>query len=97
MFLNSMIDTAEELSKNLIKTINSNNNSSRMSFTKKNNITTEHSEKRKSKVKDENIVSSNSNVSKPKKKSLKLDSICIKMRKNDLKIQILFGYMDIFL
>ena len=82
MFLNSMIDTAEELSKNLIKTINSNNNSSRMSFTKKNNITTEHSEKRKSKVKDENIVSSNSNISKPKKKSLKLDKYPLPKKMN---------------
>ena len=68
LFLNSMIDTAEELTKNLANKITSNSNSinnSRISHSKK--ITpSEHSERRKSKSKENNIITNNSNKSKRK-------------------------------
>ena len=82
IFLNSMIDTAEELSKNLTKRLNSSNNNSRFTNTKK-NIITDHSEKRKSKTKEDINPTNNSNKSKkrpinlekqplPKKKNIKM-------------------------
>ena len=69
-FLNSMIDTAEELSKNFIYKLTMTNNvtNSRHTNKKKNNIT-EHSDKRKTKSKDENNTN-NSNISKKKLDSL---------------------------
>ena len=71
IFLNSMIDTAEELSKNLSNRLNSSNNNSRFVNTKKHN-TTDHSEKRKSKSREDmNInATTNSNISKKKPSNL---------------------------
>ena len=71
IFLNSMIDTAEELSKNLSNRLNSSNNNSRFVNTKK-NTTTDHSEKRKSKSREDmNInATTNSNISKKKPSNL---------------------------
>ena len=65
-FLNSMIDTAEELSKNFTYKLTMNNNitNSRYTNSKKNNVT-EHSDKRKIKSKEENYTN-NSNISKKK-------------------------------
>ena len=80
IFLNSMIDTAEGLCKNMSKREKTNSNISRLVNTRKNNITTDHSEKRKTKTKDENTNSSNINqknivntekFSVPKKKNIK--------------------------
>jgi hypothetical protein len=63
-----MIDTAEELTKNLTNKITSNSNSinnSRISHSKK--ITpSEHSERVKGKIKENNIITNNSNKSKRK-------------------------------
>lgn len=73
IFLNSMIDTAEELSKNLSKTVNTSNNNSRFASTKK-NITTEHSEKRKRKSKEDvNNINATNNSDKSKKKLINLE------------------------
>ena len=66
-FLNSMIDTAEELSKNFRNKLSSSKiTNSRYGNTKKSNITTEHSEKRKTKSKDEISITNNSNISRKK-------------------------------
>ena len=80
LFLNSMIDTAEELSKNLVSKLNTNSNSinnSRINNNSKKITPSEHSEKRKS-----GNVTNSSNISKkkliylekhplPKKKNIK--------------------------
>ena len=67
VFLNSMIDTAEELSKNLSKRLSSSNNNLKINNSRKNNIT-DASDKRKTKSKDENNNHTNiSNKSRSKK------------------------------
>ena len=67
-FLNSMIDTAEELAKNLSSKITSNSNSINNSryLNSKKNTPSEQSEKRRSKVKENNIFTNHSNKSKRK-------------------------------
>ena len=80
-FLNSMIDTAEELSKNLSNKINSGNANSKFNISKKNNITdNSHSEKRKNKSKEDFNVTSNSNISK--KKMFVIDKFPLPKKKN---------------
>ena len=80
-FLNSMIDTAEELSKNLKNKINSSTINSRIANSKK-NISTEHSEKKKTKSKDENNITNNSNNSRAKKKTINFDKYPLPKKKN---------------
>ena len=82
IFLNSMIDTAEELSKNLTKTLITSNNNSLFASSKK-NITTEHSEKRKRKSKEDvNNINATNNSDKSKKKLVNLEKQPLPKKKN---------------